>query len=59
LVIELDGAHHYTADGAAIDYERDMFLKSCNITVLRFENRLVFENLEGVLEEIKRNFKRK
>ena len=57
IVIELDGAHHFTPDGSAMDYERDMFLKSIDIAILRFENRLVFENLQGVLEEIQRNFK--
>ena len=57
LAIELDGAHHYTQAGSANDAIRDADLANLNITVLRFENRVVFKNLEGVLEEIKRHFK--
>lgn len=57
LCIELDGAQHYTPDGVAIDTERDAFLQSCQITVLRFENRLIFENPEGLLEEIRQHLK--
>ena len=57
LAIELDGAHHFTFHGSLNDEERDIFLGSLNIRVLRFENRLLKENLEGVLEEIKNNFK--
>lgn len=57
LAIELDGAHHFTLAGNMNDEERDKYLASLNIKVLRFENRLLFENLEGVLEEIKQHFK--
>ena len=57
LAIELDGAHHYTLTGSENDFIRDGDLSQLNITVLRFENRVVFENIEGVLEEIKRHFK--
>jgi very-short-patch-repair endonuclease len=57
LSIELDGAHHFTPDGVAIDLERDEFLKSCNITVLRFENKVVLDSTDFVLKEIERHFK--
>ena len=57
LVVELDGAHHFTLAGSLNDYERDENLKAQGITVLRFENKVVFENMEGVLEEIGRHFK--
>jgi very-short-patch-repair endonuclease len=53
LAIELDGKDHFTAVGAEKDVNRDEFLKEHGITVLRFENKLVFEQLEGVLNEIK------
>ncbi len=56
LAIELDGAHHYTLAGSENDTERDAHLASLNIKVLRFENRLIFENIEGVLEEIQSHF---
>lgn len=58
LAIELDGQQHYTASGRERDNIRDEFLKTINIKVLRFENKEVFDNLEGVLEEIKCNFKK-
>ncbi len=58
LAIELDGQDHFTASGSERDNDRDEYLKTLNITVLRFENREVFDNLECVLEEIKCNFKK-
>jgi very-short-patch-repair endonuclease len=56
LAIELDGAHHFTPCGADYDNERTSFLNSLNIRVLRFENKLVFNHIEGVLSEIKSQF---
>ena len=53
LAIELDGAGHYDVMGQEYDEERDAFLKEEGIQVLRFENRVVFENTEGVLETIR------
>jgi very-short-patch-repair endonuclease len=41
LIIELDGAHHYTPEGIAKDSERDNHLEEMNIRVLRFENKEV------------------
>ncbi len=58
LAIELDGAGHFTNGGTANDFDRDQNLAALNIRVLRFENRLVFENIEGVLEEIKKCFRK-
>lgn len=57
LAIELDGADHFTAAGFEYDEERTTYLNSLGIRVIRFENNLVFEASEGVLEEIKSNFK--
>ncbi len=56
LAVELDGAHHYTAAGKLADMERDAFLKAKGIRVLRFENRLVFEQMPAVLAEIEAAF---
>ncbi|MCB0538488.1 MAG: DUF559 domain-containing protein, partial [Bacteroidetes bacterium] len=53
LAIELDGSVHNNAGQANADFERDKYLKSIGIKVLRFENHFVFEQLENVLEEIK------
>ena len=57
LVIELDGAGHYTPAGSAYDEERDTYLKSLGLKVIRFENLEVFNYLDAVLDEIKSNFK--
>jgi very-short-patch-repair endonuclease len=54
LCIELDGDSHYTEAGFEYDTPRTEILNSLNIRVLRFENKEVFENPEGILEEIKR-----
>lgn len=56
LVIELDGAYHYTVIGEQADMERDAFLKSLNIRVLRFENNIVLRDLDGVLYAIENAF---
>ncbi len=52
LVIELDGADHFTPEGEDYDIKRDKYLKSLGLNVLRIENEDVFENLSGVLQEI-------
>ena len=53
LCIELDGAGHYTMDGALYDRQRsDYLLKEYGIRTLRYENRDLYYNLEGVVEEI-------
>jgi very-short-patch-repair endonuclease len=56
LCIELDGTAHYTEKGYEYDSARTEYLSTLDIRVIRFENENVFENTEGVLEEIRRNF---
>jgi len=48
LVVELDGAGHYTTSGDREDYSRDEELKKLGVKVLRFENEDVFKSIEGV-----------
>lgn len=55
LCIELDGAVHFTESGYEYDTARTEYLKALNINVMRFENKNVFDNIEGVLEEIRKN----
>jgi len=57
LIIELDGQGHFNAIAALNDEERDARLTALDFKVLRFENKLVYKNLEGVLDEIKSCFK--
>ncbi len=56
LCVELDGQHHFTANGRFRDLEKTGFLESFGIKVIRFENRLVFEKLDFVLKSIQENF---
>jgi len=56
LAIELDGQPHMNAEAAEYDREQDLFLAHYGILVLRFVNRYVFENPEGVLNHIRENF---
>ena len=58
LVVELDGARHFTASGESQDAERDSNLTSLGFRVLRFENKLVMNYLESVLAAIEAAFQR-
>ena len=59
LAVELDGQGHFTVSGEAQDVVRTAYLESIGIRVVRFENRLVFEQLEGVLAGIQQSFRTK
>ncbi|MEO9258360.1 MAG: DUF559 domain-containing protein, partial [Crocinitomicaceae bacterium] len=56
LAIELDGQGHYEATQAEYDSERDLFLSTFGIRVLRFENKWVWDNPNGLLEMVKSYF---
>ena len=51
-VIELDGSQHFEKDGKEKDIERDEFLKSQGIIVLRYSNYDVNYNFETVCQDI-------
>ena len=57
LIVELDGAVHFDFAQQNYDYERTQTIENLGYKVLRFENRLIFEDLSGVLEEIASHFK--
>jgi very-short-patch-repair endonuclease len=59
LVIELDGAPHGEYHKIQEDENRDKFLESVGFTVLRFENRFVFQEPEYVKSEISKVINRK
>jgi very-short-patch-repair endonuclease len=52
LIIELDGGQHYTDDGKQKDEVRDKFLAELGFRVLRFSDRDVLKNINGVIDEI-------
>jgi len=52
LVIEVDGAQHFTAEGKRRDALRDADLRSDGLEVLRFANADVLTNSDGVEQVI-------
>ena len=52
LIVELDGQPHYD-DWTDYDLERDRYLERCGYTVLHFENRELWHDLDGVVADIK------
>jgi len=57
LIVELDGQVHLNSAAEEKDRKREEILESLGFTMVRFENKMVFENLESVLKEIMDNFK--
>ncbi len=57
LIIELDGEVHNNPIAQEKDERRTTFLNGIGYKILRFENKMVFENLDSVLMEIKDSFK--
>lgn len=58
LVIELDGQYHFTETQAKADAIRDAWLQQAGFRVLRFENKVVFEATELLLDTIRECFKK-
>jgi len=54
VAIELDGSPHDTMQGFIKDQKRTSNLQSKGIKIIRFENKDVITNIEGVIEEIKK-----
>jgi very-short-patch-repair endonuclease len=55
LVIEVDGSQHLEQDAKDYDHVRDEFLNSMGLTVLRFTNIDVIDNIDGVFEVIEKH----
>ena len=53
LVLELDGSQHYEAEGMLKDQERDLYLESLGLKVLRIPNPELRRNFYGVCETIR------
>ncbi len=52
IVVEVDGSQHMESEQAARDLQRDAFLASQGLRVLRFDDRQVPKEIEGVMEAI-------
>ncbi|AUP80739.1 endonuclease domain-containing protein [Flavivirga eckloniae] len=57
LIIELDGEVHNNENAREKDEIRTSFLESLGYKVIRFENKMVFENLASVFMEIRDSFR--
>lgn len=55
LGIELDGSTHDNLETYEKDQNRQEFIQEQGIKVIRFQNKDVLNNLDGVIEEIKKN----
>ncbi|VAV85450.1 hypothetical protein MNBD_DELTA01-1023 [hydrothermal vent metagenome] len=55
LVIEIDGAQHYSEKGLEKDRLRDEYISSLGLKVLRFSDTSVLKEIEGVIESIYNN----
>lgn len=55
LIIEIDGGQHYSDEGINKDKIRDDYLRGLGFRVLRFSDKEVFENFNGVIERIYEN----
>lgn len=54
LVIELDGKYHQLPQQQTSDAERAKWLENKGFKVVRFTNEELFENIDSVLEKIKK-----
>jgi very-short-patch-repair endonuclease len=52
LVIEIDGGQHYSEEALKKDQLRDEYMRDQGMKILRFSDREVFENLNGIVEKI-------
>ncbi len=52
LVVEVDGGQHFSNNTKKYDWIRDEFIESMGLTVLRFTNIDIFNNIDGVIEVI-------
>ena len=52
LVVEIDGGRHYTQSGINRDKIRDAFLTKQKLKVLRFSDREVLKDPDGVVQRI-------
>lgn len=52
IVVEADGSRHYEGEQMQKDFERDRRLREQGFQVLRFTNREIMSNTEGVILSI-------
>ena len=57
LCIEIDGDQHYTETGKEYDDERDNFIVSHGIKVIRYRKSKVIEYIDKIVTKIKQEIK--
>jgi very-short-patch-repair endonuclease len=57
LCIEIDGSSHDDPTSSMNDQGRDAYLKDLGIRTLRFDNKDVIDDAEGVCDMIRENFR--
>ena len=57
LVVEVDGSQHFEKEYQQQDDKRDEYLRSLGITVLRFNNLMVLQSMDEVLQVILNHLK--
>ncbi len=57
LAIEIDGDSHFVEDADVRDKQRQTIIESYGISFLRFTNREIYENIDGVLSKIAEHIK--
>ena len=58
VVIEVDGDTHAEEDQKTRDEERERYLESLGLQVIRYTNQEVLKNLDGVLEDLNKKLSR-
>jgi len=53
LALEIDGDSHYRKDAEFSDREREAYIEAFGIRFIRFTNKEVYENIDGVLLKIR------
>jgi len=57
MAIEIDGDSHFVEGAKERDRERQTIIETFGITFLRFTNREIYENIDGVLDKIVEHIK--
>ena len=55
IAIELDGSQHYETEAREADRKREAELALVGIKVLRYDNRTINNNFDGVVFDILKN----
>jgi very-short-patch-repair endonuclease len=55
LVIELDGEGHFWEEGIQSDATKSIYFHKLGIKVIRFENKWLFEDIDYVLNGIRKS----